>query len=118
MKILERMNVFRTLLVLFLIGICAYTVSTITNYGYDLVTPFFGGMLSFTWTGQFIFDFQTYLILSGLWVAWRKNFSLQGMLLGVIALIFGIMFFAPYLLILSYKEKEDWKAILLGDRNK
>lgn len=110
------MKAFRILLVLFIVGICVYTISVVMNHGVNLVTPFFSEMLALTWHGQFIFDFQCYLILSGLWVAWRYNFSGKAIGLGLVALIFGILFLAPYLLVLSYKEKGNIKAILLGDK--
>lgn len=111
------MKIFKVLLVLFTLGICIYTISVIKNYGFDLVTPFFGQMTAWTWTGQFLFDFQTYLVLSGLWVAWRNKFSAQGILLALIATVFGIMFLAPYLLILSFKENGNMKRILLGKQD-
>lgn len=110
------MQAFKGLLWTFLIAIIAYTVYVIGNEGVNLITPFFGEMTAWTWKGQFLFDFQTYLILSGLWVAWRVNFSMQGILLGIIAVIFGILFFAPYLLYLLRQYNDDWHKALLGKR--
>ena len=110
------MQVFKGLLWIFLVAIIAYTIYVIRYEGVDLITPFFGEMTAWTWKGQFIFDFQTYLILSGLWVAWRSHFSSKGILLGVVAVIFGILFFAPYLLYLLREHREDWNKVLLGER--
>ena len=108
------MKLFRVLLVLFTLIICVYTISVVINHGFDLITPFFSQMVAWTWTGQFLFDFQTYLVLSGLWVAWRNKFSAQGILLALVATVFGIMFLAPYLLILSFKDDGNVKRLLLG----
>ncbi|MEM6265475.1 MAG: hypothetical protein AAGI38_23435, partial [Bacteroidota bacterium] len=72
--------------------------------------------LSFTWQGQFNFDFWNYLILTALWVAWREKFTIRGILLALTAHVFGLMFLAPYLLIASIKHKGEVKGILLGER--
>ncbi len=66
------------------------------------------------WPGQFNLDFMGFLILSGLWVAWRNNFSAMGLGLGVVAFFGGIMFLTPYLFYLSFETKGDMKKILLG----
>ena len=53
---------------------------------------FFGDMAKFTWPGQFNLDFTTFLMLSGLWVAWRHHFSASGLILGAIAVVGGMLF--------------------------
>lgn len=108
------MRAFQFLLGFFSIGICAYTLVVISAHGGDLFTPFFGELTAFTWSGQFNFDFSTYLMLSGIWIAWRHQFSLSGILMAIVAAIFGILFFAPYLLVESIQTKGDMKALLLG----
>lgn len=99
------MILFRTLLVAMFLGIVTYTGIVAGQYGWDLLTPFFGGILSLTWPGQFHYDFTCYLVLSGLWIAWREKFSARGILLGAIASVLGILFFAPYLLWLSFSKE-------------
>jgi len=69
-----------------------------------------------TWSGQFNLDFLCYLALSGLWIMWRNKFSGKSILVGTVAMILGIVFFAPYLLWLMNKEKGDLKRVLVGDR--
>ncbi len=108
------MRAFQFLLGFFSIGICAYTLAAGNEYGWDLFTPFFGELTAFTWSGQFNFDFSTYLMLSGIWIAWRHQFSLSGILMAIVAAIFGILFFAPYLLVESIRTKGDMKELLLG----
>ncbi len=98
------------------VAIVAYTLHVGFNSGWDLPSVFFGDLFSLNWSGQFNFDFLNYLILSGIWVAWRHKFSLSGIILGVVASIFGIMFFAPYLLYLFVKSKDNIKEILLGNQ--
>lgn len=108
------MNAFRFLLIIMIISILGITGIVAYNHGMNLVPIFFGDMASLTWPGQFNSDFFCFLILSGLWVAWRNQFSPAGFVLWPIATFFGIMFLAPYLLILSYRENGDMKTILMG----
>jgi hypothetical protein len=71
---------------------------------------------SMTWMGQFALDFQCYLILSALWIAWRNKFSVKSIMIAILAMILGIIVFAPYLLYLLSKEKGDFKGVLIGNR--
>ncbi|NCN08927.1 MAG: hypothetical protein GW938_03670 [Leptospira sp.] len=109
------MNVFRIILLLMTIAILTITLIVGLNHGWDLLTIFFSDIMALTWPGQFNFDFMCFLILSGLWVAWRNNFSTGGITLGLLASVAGIMFLAPYLLFLSYRSEGDMKVILLGE---
>ncbi len=104
------MKVFRLILILMVIGIVALTVNAISFQGINL----FKYAVLTGWQGQFNFDFLCYLILSALWIVWRHNFSIQGILLGLIASVAGILFFAPYILILSLKTKGNIKELLIG----
>ncbi|MEQ9448599.1 MAG: hypothetical protein RLN70_06775, partial [Rhodospirillaceae bacterium] len=67
-----------------------------------------------TWQGQFNTDFMMYLMLSGLWTAWRSGFTAGAVALGAVAAVLGILFLAPYLLYLSYRTKGDLRRLLLG----
>jgi hypothetical protein len=109
------MNVFRIILLLMTIAILTITLIVGLNHGWDLLTIFFSDIMALTWPGQFNFDFMCFLILSGLWVAWRNDFSTGGITLGLLASVAGIMFLAPYLLFLSYRSEGDMKVILLGE---
>jgi len=108
------MNAFRTLLVIMIIWIIGVTGIVAFNHGWNLIPIFFGDMVSLTWPGQFNADFMCFLLLSGLWVAWRNQFSPMGLVLLPIAIFFGIMFLAPYLLVVSYQVNGDIKKLLLG----
>jgi hypothetical protein len=105
---------FRILLAVFIIGIISFTSVVIANHGWNLLPIFFGDIAAMTWPGQFNFDFLCFLILSGLWLAWRHHFSAGGIVLGVLGLFGGIMFLAPYLLIASFKANGDIKILFLG----
>lgn len=109
------MNLLRVLFVIQFIGISAYTIYVGTQDGWDLANVFFGDLFALNWSGQFNFDFLNYLLLSGIWVAWRNGFSMAGILLGLLAFIMGIFFFAPYLFYLSSKTKGNIRMMLLGD---
>jgi hypothetical protein len=105
---------FRILLAVFIIAIISFTGVVIANHGWNLLPIFFGDIAAMTWPGQFNFDFLCFLILSGLWLAWRHHFSLGGIVLGLLGLFGGIMFLAPYLLIACFKANGDIKILLLG----
>lgn len=106
----------RVLLVLQFLGIIIYTGYAVGNEGWNLFPIFLDNLQTLNWSGQFNFDFMNYLVLSGIWVAWRENFSAQGIVLGAIASVLGILFFAPYLLIASLKAKGNAKALFLGQQ--
>ena len=108
------MGAFRILLGILIIGIIGYTGIVIFNHGWNLLPIFFGDMAAMTWPGQFNFDFMCFLILSGLWLAWRHQFTLGGLALGVLGFFGGIMVLAPYLLFASFKANGDIKILLLG----
>lgn len=108
------MNAFRALLAVIFITIVVYTAIVMNNHGANLVPVFFGDMQAMTWPGQFNTDFMGFLILSGLWLSWRHHFTPAGLVLGLFGLFGGIMFLAPYLIIVSYRTNGDIKELMLG----
>ena len=105
---------FRIFLGACLLSILIYTGVTIHAHGWDLLSIFFGDMATMTWPGQFNFDFFTFLLLSGLWTAWRNNFTLGGLALGLIAVFGGMLFLSIYLIILSYRHRGNISEMMLG----
>jgi len=108
------MGAFRILLAVMITGILVYTGIVGINHGWNLFPVFFGDMVAMNWPGQFNFDFMCLLMFSGLWLAWRHNFTPVGLVLGVLGVFGGTMVLAPYLLIVSFRTKGDMKEILLG----
>lgn len=108
------MQAFRIFLGVYLIGLAAYTGVVIANHGWGLVPIFFGDIAAMAWPGQFNADFMGFLLLSGLWLAWRHNFSPLGLTLFPCGLFGGMMFLAPYLLAVSFQARGDMHEILLG----
>lgn len=108
------MTLLRLFLVVIVVGVSGYTAITIANHGFGLFPIFFGDMADMTWRGQFNLDFLCFLLLSGLWVAWRHHFSPTGLALGFAAVNLGAPYLAAYLLIASYQTGGDIKAVLLG----
>ena len=108
------MNSFRLFLAAFLAVLVIYTFVVITNHGANLFTVFFGDMARLNWAGQFNLDFSGFLLLSGIWTAWRNNFTLAAFALSVLAVFGGMLFLCIYLLYLSYAEQGDTKRMLLG----
>lgn len=108
------MTILRLYLVLFLAVLGIYTGIVIANHGMGLVQIFFGDMAALTWPGQFNLDFMGFLLLSGLWVSWRHEYSLVGLLLIPLAVFGGMGFLTVYLLVESFRVNGDFKALLLG----
>lgn len=107
------MGPFRTLLAVIFVAILGYTAITIANHGMTLFPVFFGDMATMAWPGQFNFDFMCMLILSGLWVSWRHEFSPGGIVLGLLALFGGASFLSVYLLVITSRQP-DVRVMLLG----
>ncbi len=105
---------FRAFTAVIFVSILVYTAITISNHGWNLMPIFFGDMLAMTWPGQFNFDFMSFLLLSGFWVAWRHHFSIGGLLLGAIAVLGGMLFLSLYLFIASGAAKGDVVELLVG----
>lgn len=108
------MTLFRILLITIIAVVGVYTAIVIAKYGMWLYPIFFGDMADMTWRGQFNLDFLCFLIMSGVWVAWRHAFSVGGLVLGFAAFNLGAPFLAAYLLVESVRNKGDSAAILLG----
>jgi hypothetical protein len=108
------MTLFRIFLVTIIAVVGVYTAIVIANHGMGLYPIFFADMQDMTWRGQFNLDFLCFLIMSGVWVAWRHAFSATGLVLGFAAFNLGAPFLAAYLLVESGRNKGDSAAILLG----
>jgi hypothetical protein len=107
---------FRVLLIAVFAILVGYTGVVITNHGMGLINIFFADMAAVGWPGQFNLDFMFMLTLSALWVAWRHQFSIAGLLLALLALFGGSLFLSTYLLALSWLTRGDVKQVLLGTR--
>jgi len=112
------MTAFRTLLIVLWVIIAGYTAVVIANHGPGLLPVFFGDMAAMGWPGQFNLDFMCMLALSGLWVAWRHQFSGAGLALGVLAFFGGAFFLTAYLLVVSVATGGDVRVLLLGKNRK
>ncbi len=110
------MTMFRALLIAMLAVIVGYTSVVASNHGMNFFPVYNADVLAMAWPGQFDVDFSCFLVLSGLWVAWRHHFSAAGLGLAVLAFFGGILFLSIYLLIASFQEQGDIKAVLLGRR--
>jgi hypothetical protein len=108
------MNALRTLLVLMILVLYAYTAGVGFTHGWNLLPVFFGDMAAMTWPGQFNLDFLFLLMFSGLWLAWRHGFTPGGIALGLCGLVGGTAVLAPYLLIMTFRTRGDLRALLLG----
>ena len=108
------MDAFRVFLAVVFVVIAAYTLAVITSHGLNLLPVFFGDMIKMQWPGQFNLDFMCMLLLSGLWVGWRHQFSTTGVVLGLVAVFGGALFLSAYLFVESFRTKGDVRMLLLG----
>jgi hypothetical protein len=108
------MNRFRIYLVLVLLTLGGYTLAVGSRHGWNLLPLFFGDIAALTWAGQFNMDFLSFLLLSGLWVAWRHHFSAAGLALGLVAVFGGMLFLATYLLVAMAHARGNIQQLLLG----
>ncbi len=109
-------TLLKSLVIIQTIALLVYTGFAIKNEGWTLFYIFTNNITALNWNGQFNLDFSCYLTLSEIWIMWRNKFSTPSILFALIAMIIGIIAFAPYLLYLVTKEKGDLKKVLLGDR--
>ena len=107
---------FKTLLIVQTLVLLSYTLVVFKIEGVNLFSIFIKNIQLYNWSGQFSLDLLCYLILSAFWIMWRNKFNLKSILLGIFAMLLGILFFAPYLLWLVNKENGDLKLVLFGDR--
>lgn len=108
------MTAFRLFLVTIIVVIVAYTVPVIAKHGLNLLPVFFGDMAKMGWPGQFNLDFFCFLLLSGLWVAWRNQWRPVGLVLGLVAVFGGAPFLCAYLLVESVRTQGQVAPLLLG----
>jgi hypothetical protein len=108
------MIAFRTFLVVVFLVIAGYTLVVIANHGLNLLPVFFGDMKKMQWPGQFNLDFMCMLLLAGLWVAWRHQFSVAGVVFGLVGVFGGALFLSAYLLVESIRTKGDMRRLLVG----
>lgn len=108
------MSFLRALCIALLAVLAIYTVIVVINHGANLVPVYFADLASWTWTGQFVLDFTTYLLLSALWVAWRHHFTPAGIGLAVLAGVGGMLVFSIYLIVAIGSARGDMRVLLLG----
>ena len=106
------MAFFRLFLGAIVLAVVAYTAVTIAHHGWNLMPVFFAAIAQGAWPGQFNVDFMGLLSLSGLWLAWRHQFSPIGLALGVLGFFGGTPVLATYLLVASIRARGDMHAVL------
>ena len=105
----------RILIAALFLALAAYTAVTISLEGINFVPGFIGDLVAMGWRGQINLDFMSYLTLTALWVAWRHEFSVSGLLLALVVLLGAWLAFAPYLLYATGKSRGDFVVLLLGE---
>ena len=110
------MGAFRILLAAIFLVIVGYTGVVIANHGLGLFAVFFGDMAEMGWPGQFNLDFMGFLLMSGVWLAWRNDFTPAGLVLGLFGFFLGAPYLTAYLFVMSHKVDDDFAILFLGER--
>jgi hypothetical protein len=110
----KNMTELRMYLVVFIAILIPYTLVVMNEHGCDFVAAYFSVIADMSWSGQFAVDFTMFLVLNGLWLAWRHQFSAAGIVLGVLVPVGGMLYFAPYLLYSIYQANNDIQVVILG----
>ena len=108
------MTQLRILITVLLLGLIGYALILVLDGRFDFITPFLSTIPALTWQGHINLDFLSYLVLVGVWIAWRSGFTPTGNFLGVLSVLSGMLFFAPYLLYLISRSNNDPRKLLLG----
>ncbi|MEP3629530.1 MAG: hypothetical protein ABJN04_05960 [Hyphomicrobiales bacterium] len=108
------MTQFRILITLILLGLIGYGLILVLDGRFDFVTPFLTTVPALTWQGHINLDFLSYLVVAGVWIAWRSGFTPIGITIGVLSTLLGMLFFAPYLLYQITRSDNDPRKLLLG----
>ena len=69
--------------------------------------------LSHPWRAQFNIDFSLHLILLAVWVFWREQSKVLGLVCALLCALGGLFTF-PYLLVAVYRARGDARMLLLG----
>ena len=108
------MTAFRALLIIMILVVLSYTGIVVATHGFGFIPVFFGDIKAMGWSGQFNLDFSGLLVLAGLWMGWRHQFSPAGLALGLFVLVGGTPLLATYLLWASLKANGNVNVLLLG----
>jgi len=110
----KNMTQLRILITFILLGLTGYALILVLDGRFDFVTPFLSTIPALTWQGHINLDFLSYLVLAGVWIAWRSGFTPTGNMLGVLSVLSGMLFFALYLLYQISRSDNNPRKLLLG----
>ena len=108
------MTQLRILITVLLLGLIGYALILVLDGRFDFITPVLSTIPALIWQGHINLDFLSYLVVAGIWIAWRSGFTPTGNFLGVLSVLSGMLFFAPYLLYLISQSNNDPRKLLLG----
>ena len=108
------MTALRLLILSMTLVMVLATLWAMIHHGPDFYTPFVMGLVPMDWQSHVNLDFALYLVLSGLWLAWRSGFTAAGIVTGVLAANLGMVVLGPVVLVLIARAGGDPAQLLLG----
>jgi hypothetical protein len=110
------MKALQALLVALWLVLTGLTIHAVRTLGSDGGAVFFSDFLH-PWRAQFNTDFSIHLLLFIVWVVWREQSKVVGVVVGALCLMGGL--FTPlYLLFAVHRAGGDPKKLLLGTHAK
>ena len=108
------MQIFRIALLIAWLPIMAISIHAIATMG---IAP--GGIVLFQdfahpWRAQYNADFSAHLLLMAAWIAYREKGGLVGVLLGLLAILFGGAYSLAYIFIATFRVDGRFDQLLLG----
>lgn len=106
------MTLLRTYLILGWLLLASITTWAISSLGLDGGKVFFDDF-AHAWRAQFYTDFLLHVFPVAIWVYWREESKLAG-LLCALGTLMGALFTLLYLLVATFRADGDAKRLMLG----
>ena len=106
------MQSLKAVLIVFWIALTGITIYAILSLGSESGVVFFTD-LSHPWRAQFNTDFLMHIILFAIWVFYREESKVVGLIAALLSLLGGLFTFL-YLVVAVYRSNGDVKKLLLG----
>ena len=110
------MNFLKGLLVLLWLAIAVITIIAVREVGMDPATAYFFDQFQDPWGAQVMADVGIHLLLLALWIVWREDNIIVGILCGLGTLILGGFFSLLYLVVTTFRAKGDMIRFMIGNR--
>lgn len=110
------MTLLRAFIIAAWLGIAVVTASAIANSGMAPATTSFFAQFADPWGAQIMADVGIHIALLALWIIWREDNLLVGIICAFAAFMLGGAFSLLYLLITTFRAKGDLVRLAIGNK--